>query len=115
MRALSTARGGTAGGGTAGDGTPGAPQHPNALFVRFKQRLKAVRLEDINPDRVHTLRLHDRPTYVSVLINGAGMRAEEVQRLAGHADLKTTQHYRAEDHKAGARAAAALDRLVSEA
>lgn len=104
----------TARGGMAGDGTPGAPQHPNALYVRFKRRLKAVGLEGINPDRVHSLRLHDlRHTYVSVLINEAGMRAEEVQRLAGHADLKTTQHYRAEDQEAGQRAAAALDRLVS--
>jgi integrase len=104
----------TARGGMAGDCVPGAPQHPNALYVRFKRRLKQVNIDGIPRERLLRLRLHDlRHTFVSVLINEAGMRAEEVQRLAGHADLKTTQHYRAEDHEAGARAAAALDRLIA--
>lgn len=47
-------------------------------------------------------------------VNEVGMRAEDVQRLAGHADLKTTQGYRAEDPEPGARAAAALDELLGQ-
>jgi integrase len=48
------------------------------------------------------------------LINEAGMRAEDVQALAGHALLLTTQAYRALDEEPAARAAEALDVLLGD-
>lgn len=98
--------------GMVGEGSPGQPQNPNALYKRFKAQLRAAGLEGFDPDRVERIRLHDlRHTFVSTLVNEGGMRAEEVQRLAGHAHLTTTLGYRAEDTEAGARAAAALEDL----
>lgn len=100
-------------GGMVGAGVPGRPQHPNALYVRFKNRLKECGLEGFDPDRVKAIRLHDlRHTAVSVLINEAGMRAEDVQRVVGHADLKTTQAYRAVDDEPANMAAAAFDEIL---
>ena len=98
--------------GMVGEGSPGQPQNPNALYKRFKARLKEAGLEGFDPERVARIRLHDlRHTFVSTLVNEGGMRAEEVQQLAGHAHLMTTLGYRAEDDGAGARAAAAMDEL----
>ncbi len=95
-----------------GEGSPGQPQNPNNFYKRFKARLHEVGLEGFDPERVARIRLHDlRHTFVSTLVNEGGMRAEEVQQLAGHAHLTTTLGYRAEDDAAGARAAAALDEL----
>ncbi len=98
--------------GMVGEGSPGQPQNPNAIYKRFKARLGEAGLDGFDPDRVARIRPHDlRHTFVSTLVNEGGMRAEEVQRLAGHAHLTTTLGYRAEDDEAGARAAAALDAL----
>jgi len=74
-----------------GWGAPGRPQQPNALYKRFKKHLGQIEIEGLDRARIDAIRLHDlRHTFVSVLINEVGMRAEDVQRLAGHADLKTT-------------------------
>lgn len=49
---------------------------------------------------------------MSVLINEVGMRAEDVQHVVGHADLKTTQQYRAIDEEPANLAAAAFDKIL---
>ncbi|MGH9311754.1 MAG: tyrosine-type recombinase/integrase [Vicinamibacterales bacterium] len=99
--------------GMVGGGIPGRPQHPNALYIRFKNQLKKHGIEGFDAERIAAIRLHDlRHTAVSVLINEAGMRAEDVQRVVGHADLKTTQAYRAIDDEPANQAAAAFDAIL---
>jgi len=94
-------------------GIPGHPQHPNALYIRFKNQLKKHGIEGFDEERIKAIRLHDlRHTAASVLINEAGMRAEDVQRVVGHADLKTTQAYRAIDDEPTNQAAAAFDSIL---
>jgi integrase len=93
-----------------GSGIPGRPRFPNDLSRKFRKRLREVGLEGFDPERVSPHAL--RHSFVSALINEAGMRAEDVQALAGHALLVTTQAYRALDEEPAAEAAAALDRLL---
>ncbi len=89
---------------------PGRSMHPGVLSLAFKKHLRAASPEGID---VEAVSLHSlRHTFVSTLINEGGMRAEDVQYLAGHADLRTTQRYRARDDAPAAAAARALDELA---
>jgi len=99
-----------AAGRSVGKGNPGDPRHPGVLNRHFRARLREVGLDGLDSERVSPHGL--RHSFVSSLINEAGMRAEDVQRLAGHALLVTTQQYRSEDAEPAARAAQALDALL---
>ncbi len=90
------------------EAVPGRAMHPAALSLAFKKRLRQASLEGLDAVSPHAL----RHTFVSVLVNEAGMRAEDVQHLAGHADLRTTQRYRARDDSTGETAAKALGELA---
>jgi integrase len=93
-----------------GKGNAGDPRHPGVLSRRFRARLREVGLDGFDSERVSPHGL--RHSFVSSLINEAGMRAEDVQRLAGHALLVTTQQYRSEDEELAAAAAEALDAML---
>lgn len=96
-----------------GRGRAGDPTHPSVFSRRFRARLREAGVEGLSFEQVERVSPHAlRHSFVSALINEAGMRAEDVQQLAGHASLTTTQAYRARDEEPAARAAEALDALL---